>query len=242
MRSLLAKSVAALALAATLVAGSILPANAATGPAGQVVTMTNQQRISNGLPALLSDPTLDAAAKKWAEQLAATGTFQHSTSQWRASAISGAGWGSSGENIAAGYPTATAVMGGWMNSPGHKANILYPQYTGLGVGYATGGPYGYYWVQIFAIGPSPLAAGTVKVTGTPQVGKTLTATASGWPSGTTLRWWWRANGVLITGATKSTYVPTASTIGKTISVKVTGSKPGYVSVSRYSSQTRPVAR
>ena len=55
-----------------------------------------------------------------------------------------------GENIAAGYPTAAAVMDGWMNSPGHRANILKQNATHVGVGYDfTSGGYGSYWVQMF---------------------------------------------------------------------------------------------
>ena len=54
-----------------------------------------------------------------------------------------------GENIAAGYPTASAVMTAWMKSPGHRANILNCRYTVIGVGSAIGGPYGYYWTQDF---------------------------------------------------------------------------------------------
>lgn len=66
--------------------------------------------------------------------------------------MSASGWIATGENIAAGQPDATAVVSSWMNSPGHKANILDRRYTGLGVGYATGSCYRTYWVQIFGIG------------------------------------------------------------------------------------------
>ena len=51
-----------------------------------------------------------------------------------------------GENIAMGYRTPEAVMEGWMNSPGHKANILNSSYTEIGVGYVSDGSY---WTQEF---------------------------------------------------------------------------------------------
>lgn len=55
-----------------------------------------------------------------------------------------------GENIAAGQETPEAVMEAWMNSPGHKENILNPIFTHIGVGYAEGGNYTHYWTQQFA--------------------------------------------------------------------------------------------
>ena len=54
-----------------------------------------------------------------------------------------------GENIAAGYPTPEEAVKGWMNSSGHRANILSSHFTHIGVGYAKGGPYGHYWTQQF---------------------------------------------------------------------------------------------
>lgn len=58
-----------------------------------------------------------------------------------------------GENIAAGYPTPAAVVDGWMNSTGHKANILNAAFTKMGLGYSVGlsnGQYRGYWAQEFA--------------------------------------------------------------------------------------------
>ena len=54
-----------------------------------------------------------------------------------------------GEYIAAGQRTPPETMDGWMNSPGHKANILKPEFTHIGVGYLTGGEYRTYWTQMF---------------------------------------------------------------------------------------------
>ena len=56
---------------------------------------------------------------------------------------------SAGENIAKGYATPQAVVNGWMNSSGHRANILGSQYTSMGVGYAVSASGKPYWVQVF---------------------------------------------------------------------------------------------
>src|SRR5919109_1185606 len=64
------------------------------------------------------------------------------------------GWSAIGENIAAGYPTPEAVVAGWMSSPGHRANILSPNFTEIGIGLAQGGKYGSYWTQDFGTRPS----------------------------------------------------------------------------------------
>ena len=61
----------------------------------------------------------------------------------------GVSYRSAGENIAAGQRTPQEVMNAWMNSSGHRANILNKNYTELGVGYYKGGSYGHYWVQTF---------------------------------------------------------------------------------------------
>ncbi|MGN0977744.1 MAG: CAP domain-containing protein, partial [Faecousia sp.] len=53
---------------------------------------------------------------------------------------------SAGENIAKGYATPQAVVNGWMNSSGHRANILNANFTHIGVGYVSGGNY---WTQMF---------------------------------------------------------------------------------------------
>lgn len=155
-------------------------ASAAGGPAAEVFALTNAERTKAGIPALKSDPALDAAAAEWARQLAATCTFEHSSSTWRSSRVAAFGWVATGENIAAGQQDAAAVMYSWMSSSGHRANILDKRYTGLGVGYATGTCYRTYWVQIFGIG-SPvksLPGGAGDLTGD-RAGDVLARTSTG---------------------------------------------------------------
>lgn len=59
-------------------------------------------------------------------------------------------YSSAGENIAAGQSSPQNVMDSWMNSPGHRKNILNPDFEYIGVGLARGGSYGIYWAQEFA--------------------------------------------------------------------------------------------
>lgn len=154
---------AIISLAAMLAVVGVLipaPAMATGGPAGEVFALTNAEHANAGLPALISDPALDAAAAGWAQYLASTCTFEHSTAQWRSARVAVYGWGATGENIAAGQPKAGSVVTAWMNSSGHKANSLNAQYRGLGVGYATGSCYQTYSMQVFGIGTPVASAGT----------------------------------------------------------------------------------
>ena len=61
----------------------------------------------------------------------------------------GIAYTAAGENIAAGQPDPKSVVTSWMNSPGHRANILSKSYTEIGVGFASGGTYGTYWTEDF---------------------------------------------------------------------------------------------
>ena len=83
---------------------------------------------------------------------------------------------------------------------------------------------------------------TPTVSGTPQVAVQLTATAGVWDDGVTLAHQWTADGADIPGATSSTYTPVAGDVGKAITVKVTGSKAGFTSVTEESAPTAAVAK
>ena len=82
---------------------------------------------------------------------------------------------------------------------------------------------------------------TPTVSGTPEVGSTLTAVTGTWDAGVTFSYQWRSDDVLIGGATSSTYQPVAADIGKTIKVEVTGSKTAYAPVTKVSNPTAAVA-
>ena len=142
----------------------------------QVVELTNVERAKEGLqPLKLNDRLLDAA-QDHSNDMAQDDFFSHtgadgSTVGDRVRA-SGYQYSTAGENIAAGQITAAQVVEGWMNSPGHRANILNPNYTEIGVGYEylqndTGSVnYNYYWTQVFGT-PSNNSAGSQLESPTP---------------------------------------------------------------------------
>jgi len=121
--------------------------------AGQVLGLVNKERTSRGLAALKGDSALNKVAQLKAEDMAKNGYFSH-TSPTYGSAFDmlkshNIKYKTAGENIAYGQKTAQTVMNGWMNSSGHRANILKSSYTKLGVGYAVSSNGTPYWVQIF---------------------------------------------------------------------------------------------
>ncbi|GAA0395232.1 hypothetical protein GCM10010357_15280 [Streptomyces luteireticuli] len=68
---------------------------------------------------------------------------------WGRAAAAGAPYRGIGENLACGRGSPAEVVGGWMNSPGHRANILNSGFTDIGIGLAGGGRAGTYWMQLF---------------------------------------------------------------------------------------------
>jgi uncharacterized protein YkwD len=117
----------------------------------QVVSLTNAERAKAGCRPLKANAELRAAAYGHSADMSAKNYFEHDSKDGRtfADRIKAAGYSYSAaaENIAKGYSTAAAVVDGWMNSSGHRANILNCTYTDIGVGYAkAGGPY---WTQDF---------------------------------------------------------------------------------------------
>ena len=135
-----------------------LPANVDQSWRLEVLTLTNQERSKQGLEPLAICPTLDNAAQMHAEAMNDQGFFEHEnpfTGEDPSSRGEQAGYGPYvGENIAMGYQTPREVVRGWMDSPGHRENIL-SSYLHLGVGISNGGSgkYGpggwFYWVQNF---------------------------------------------------------------------------------------------
>lgn len=128
----------------------------------EVLNLVNAERTKvPGCPALTLNPKLTTAAQGHSEDMALRNYFSHTSLDGTTPAqrVSNAGydWSMTGENIAAGQTTPAEVMNAWMNSPGHKANILNCGYTEIGIGHihesddTFPGPYGYqhYWVQNF---------------------------------------------------------------------------------------------
>lgn len=140
--------------------GTVKPGNSETETVSsvnsmekQVASLTNSKRKAAGLGNLTLDSQLSKLARMKAEDMAKKGYFSH-TSPTYGSAFDmmkkyGVSYRTAGENIAKGQKTPEAVMNGWMNSSGHRANILSSTYTHIGVGYAKDSKGNTYWVQIF---------------------------------------------------------------------------------------------
>ncbi len=123
------------------------------GLADQVVAETNRRRAEHGLPALVADPRLRAAAERHNDDMATRGFFAHDSPDGRSVAdrVQAAGYAYAvvAENLAAGQRAAPEVVQGWLDSPGHRRNLLSPDVTQIGVAHAEGGEHGTLWTQVF---------------------------------------------------------------------------------------------
>lgn len=121
--------------------------------AKEVLRLVNEERAKQGLKSLTLSTTLSNIATVKSKDMAVNNYFSHQSptygSPFQMMQHFGVTYRSAGENIAAGQRTAQEVMTAWMNSSGHRANILNGSYTELGVGYYKGGSYGHYWTQEF---------------------------------------------------------------------------------------------
>lgn len=121
--------------------------------ATEVANIVNQYRADAGLPPLTLSPSLCEAAEIRATELLTSFSHTRPDGQTCFSAFDSLGipYGYAGENIAAGQTSATEVMNSWINSPGHKKNIMNPNFTKIGIAcyYDASAPYSYYWVQMF---------------------------------------------------------------------------------------------
>lgn len=122
--------------------------------AREVVELVNQERAAEGLAPLSADPDLTDAAGVRADEI--RDQFSHTrpdgTSCFTALDATGANYRRAGENIAIGQQSPARVVAAWMDSPGHRANIMNANYSRIGVAVETaGGSYaGYAWAQFFA--------------------------------------------------------------------------------------------
>ena len=133
----------------------------------EILSLVNQERTKQGLNPLSLSEKLDKTADLYSARMANGDFFGHVDPQTGSSVATRVSaqnyqWTTVGENLAAGYSTPQAVFQGWMNSNGHRANILNPNFTHMGLGYTDlvndGGSVNYhrYWVQVFGAGdPNP---------------------------------------------------------------------------------------
>ena len=121
----------------------------------EVVYLTNLERVKTGLLPLKRNALLDQSARLHAEDMRDRDYFDHVSldgrQPWHRVSATGYNWFLVGENIAAGYRSAVETVNSWMESEGHRSNILAPDFREIGVGFAQGGgTYQRYWVQNFA--------------------------------------------------------------------------------------------
>lgn len=116
--------------------------------ASEVVTLVNKERANAGLKPLTVHAKLTTVALDKAKDMSDNNYFSHTSpthgSPFDMMKAYGISYGYAGENIAKGQRTPQEVMNSWMNSQGHRENILSPNFTKIGVGYYNG-----YWVQEF---------------------------------------------------------------------------------------------
>jgi len=108
-------------------------------------TLTNDNRVANGLPAFTSNSKLTIAAQNKANHMIANDYWAHiapdGTTPWYFFDQAGYAYLVAGENLAYGFDTSAGVLNGWMASEGHRDNILLPAYEEVGFGIASGANY-----------------------------------------------------------------------------------------------------
>ncbi len=116
----------------------------------EVIRLVNEIRAKNGLNALSANWELSRVARYKSQDMVDNRYFSHTSptygSPFQMIRNFGISYRTAGENIAYGYSTPQAVVNAWMNSSGHRANILNSSYTQIGVGYVAQGSY---WTQMF---------------------------------------------------------------------------------------------
>lgn len=116
----------------------------------QVIDLVNEIRIKNHLSPLKGNWELSRVARYKSQDMHDNRYFSHTSPTYGSPFTMiknfGLSYRTAGENIAMGYPSPQAVVDAWMNSSGHRANILSSSYTQLGVGYVKDG---HYWTQMF---------------------------------------------------------------------------------------------
>lgn len=117
----------------------------------QVADLVNAERVKAGLTPLAIDSKIEAAALVRAKETETSFSHTRPNGSSFSTALTeqGVSFQGSGENIAWGQRTPQEVMTGWMNSDGHRANILNPKFTKIGVGYYQNAAGRNYWTQLF---------------------------------------------------------------------------------------------
>ncbi len=141
--------------------------------AQQVLTLINIERARVGVAPLSWDPTLAGIAEDFACTMAAQDFFDHvnpANGEGPAERAIEGGYEffGIGENLAGGQTTAAAAVEGWLDSPGHRDNLLSPEWRETGIGVRRGGSLRIYWVQEFGKPATRPTAGTALTSATPS--------------------------------------------------------------------------
>lgn len=119
----------------------------------EVIRLVNVERSKNGLGPLAANWEVGRVARHKSQDMINKKYFSHTSptygSPFNMMEQFGIKFSAAGENIAMGQRTPAEVVNAWMNSPGHRANILNPSYTQLGVGLAKDSKGTCYWTQMF---------------------------------------------------------------------------------------------
>lgn len=119
----------------------------------RVAQLVNIEREKNGLQPLTFDSSISNVARAKSKDMADNNYFAHQSPTYGSAGDMlrnfGINWSAWGENIASGQDTPEEVVNAWMNSEGHRANILSPNFGKIGVGYVTGTNGTPYWTQMF---------------------------------------------------------------------------------------------
>ena len=142
------------------------PIECDANPRQAVLELVNAERTGQGLEPLVLDVRLWASAQAHTLDMTSGDFLSHTGSDGSSPGdrITAAGypWTGWSENVAAGQTTAEAVVQAWMNSPGHRDNILREssEHVGIGYGFDAGTTYGHYWTMNFGASASPPETGT----------------------------------------------------------------------------------
>lgn len=112
----------------------------------RVLVLTNAERSSRGLAPLALSSCADGFADRWADSLRLSGTLSH---QPLAPIMTACAASAAGENVAYGNVTPEVLVEMWMNSAGHRANLLNPSFNRIGVGAVSSSTGRWYGVQVF---------------------------------------------------------------------------------------------
>ena len=130
-----------------------LPASTANKPESlsrdEIISAINATRKANGAPAWGYNANLEAAARSQARLMASKDTLSHDLGVTLRQRVTEAGYmGAVGENVAKGYKTLPEVIGGWLESQGHRNTLLSPKFTEFGLAVARSNSGKLYWAMI----------------------------------------------------------------------------------------------